>query len=40
MKQRYIEQLVNKLQFEEQRKQQAAKDKKEADAEVKETQDS
>ena len=30
MKQRYIEQLVNKLQFEEQRKQQAAKDKKEA----------
>jgi len=36
MKQRYIEQLVNKLQFEEQRKQQAAKDKKEADTEEKE----
>ncbi len=29
MKQRYIEQFVNKLQFEEQRKQQAAADKKE-----------
>lgn len=29
MKQRWIEQLVNKLQFEEQRKQQAAKEKKE-----------
>ena len=38
MKQRYIEQLVNKLQFEEQRKQQAAKDKKEADTEEKEAQ--
>ena len=33
MKQRYIEQLVNKLQFEEQRKQQAALDRKEAQKE-------
>lgn len=32
MKQRWVEQLVNKLQFEEQRKQQAAKEKKEQEA--------